>query len=177
MKILIDEEVVKQALDALVKYQTRQSMDDLESAGYAGDDAITALRSALQAERVKPPIAWSNREGTLFCGNNVKHHFPHYVIPLYAAPTPPTNTDSNKHTICLCPDCVKPQTPFGWYNPDNGECGEGVVDYADTGCLPLYTYTPNTDELREAARAVVETWGKNCDVDIAEPIDRLRNAL
>ena len=47
-KILIDEEVVKQALDALSSL--------IFSTPYAGKygDAITALRSALQAEKVEP---------------------------------------------------------------------------------------------------------------------------
>jgi hypothetical protein len=37
--------------DALVKYQTRGSMDDLESAGYAGDDALAAFEQFGKKEK------------------------------------------------------------------------------------------------------------------------------
>jgi hypothetical protein len=37
--------------DALVKYQTRGSMDDLESAGYAGDDALAAFEQFGKEEK------------------------------------------------------------------------------------------------------------------------------
>lgn len=41
------EEAARQALDALLKYRQRQSSDDLEYAGYAGDDAIAKLDAVL----------------------------------------------------------------------------------------------------------------------------------
>jgi len=50
MKILIDEEVVKQALDVLLDIRDFRPHDRCNK-------AITTLRSALQAEKVEP-VAW-----------------------------------------------------------------------------------------------------------------------
>ena len=50
MKILIDEEVVKQALDALRSYETYTKGVMIPATRCRGADAIAALRSALQAD-------------------------------------------------------------------------------------------------------------------------------
>lgn len=100
-KILVDEGVVQQALDALCTCTPAQKL------------AITALRSALQAEKVEP---------------------------------------------------FDPEFPFG---------PEVFIDAAPTP-------PTNTDELREAARAVVERWDSPLWKDLPHTgtfIDRLRKAL
>lgn len=55
----------------------------------------------------------------------------------------PSLTRSGKSTLLkfakhFLMEFHKTQSPFGWYNPHNGECGQGIVDFKDTGCIPLY---------------------------------------
>jgi hypothetical protein len=71
---------------------------------------------------------------------------------LSAAPTPPTNTDH----VCKWP---------------KGRCG---IDELLHDGHPAPT---NTDELREAARAVVDEWDADSGLEMQRAIDRLRKAL
>jgi len=103
MKILIDEEVVKQAL-VPVYGQAHPTAGDSYKEGwrdaldYAEQAIDTALRSALQAEKVEPiPVAYfqitGEHQGYKYY-EQVSRKFRNDadVIPLFAAPTPPTNT-------------------------------------------------------------------------------------
>jgi hypothetical protein len=56
---LVSEELLRRVLDALHQFQNRESMDDLESFGYAADTCEEALR-ALLAKPPSEPVAYTN---------------------------------------------------------------------------------------------------------------------
>ena len=54
---IVSEELLRQVLDALHQFQKRESMDDLESFGYAADACEESLRTLL-AKEPSEPVAW-----------------------------------------------------------------------------------------------------------------------
>jgi hypothetical protein len=219
-KILIDEEVVKQALDFAesicggrcnAEYNPCEARDLAEEFRNALDAAekvepvawkftldgcaqvvldedvdthiykngiplYTALRSALDAaEKVEPtvecvtssePYCWMLDTAEPIGTTPVSFTYQPkwgFTFPLYASPTPPTNTDECAHV---------PVTTFGG-------------DYCIKCNAPVesneYPKYPELDdkcsELREAARAVVENWDADSGLGMQRAIDRLRKAL
>jgi hypothetical protein len=92
MKILIDEEVVKQALDALDKSIDYFESHDKEVQPYVEvHRSITTLRSALQADTKVEPVAWTTmpdaNEWTFVSGSqNPNGKLDGTWHPLYAEP-------------------------------------------------------------------------------------------
>jgi len=174
MKILIDEEVVKQALDKMNQVTTLEQED--EDILF---DAIAALRSALQAEKVEPVahgVFHEDGSAHIMQDKQTAECFGK-SIPLYAAPTPPTNTDEL--------DLLRKQVRGLRLKRDK------MIEYLERVCgdrcnaeynpceakdlLNVLCAAEPTDELREAARAVVNTaWIEDM---MPDEIDRLRKAL
>ena len=94
MKILIEESVLRQALKILERhpYSTELQIEL----------AATALRTALDAAEKVEPVAWMYRNpDPIYAGYcPVRFDPPNEYepadrwVPLYAAPTPPTDTDA-----------------------------------------------------------------------------------
>jgi hypothetical protein len=173
MKILIDEEVVKQALRAIEIACDYADDYERDAPFFVGREAADALLSALQADTK------------------------------VGAPTPPTNTYTAIHRYTGTGDGPPPIPPLDGgivitkevkpANTDELErervrlaaCGCAALGYFD-GCHEDYKSASLDDvlslrakcnELREAARAVVEWWCDNGGDPLDIRIDRLRKTL